>query len=417
LWGVAAPSALAQQSGNSFFRSRHVAVTERPQPAFDPETVRVGSLDVNSSLGLGARYSDNIYAQENGAVGDTVLTVAPQLTANTNWSVHALSAGLSAEHRSYVEQDTETATDSSAFVGGRLDVTRDFSFGGTVTGGRFTEQRNAPASQSNAAEPTEYAIFGAEVSADFQRDRIAVVARLGQSQNDFDDVAAFRDPTAPTVPVPRLDQDFRDHTQTYINGRASYATSPDLAVFVQGDVTEIDFDDRGSVANPDRDATRTNVQAGVDFEFGAPFRGDIAVGYIQEEKKSRVNADGLSVNATLKWFPTQLTTVTFSGLRSIYDPGLAQSATVTNTSLSVRGDHELLRNVLLFWEARGTQDEFQDIDRQDDRFDFSAGVGYKLNRNARIEAAFTRRSQDSSGVNRDRSFDENIIGVTLRLYP
>ena len=52
--------------------------------------------------------------------------------------------------------------------------------------------------------------------------------------------------------------------------------------------------------------------------------------------------------------------------------------------------------------------------------DFSAGLAYKLNRNARIEAAYTRRTQTSRGTNPAGLYDDatqNILGVSLRLFP
>ena len=61
---TAAPS-FAQDSENPFLRGRYTAVTERDQPEFDPEPMRVSTFDVLASLGVSAAYNDNIFATPN----------------------------------------------------------------------------------------------------------------------------------------------------------------------------------------------------------------------------------------------------------------------------------------------------------------------------------------------------------------
>ena len=140
---------------------------------------------------------------------------------------------------------------------------------------------------------------------------------------------------------------------------------------------------------------------------------------MKEEKDAaaRPDTNGMSVDGRLQWFPTQLTTVTFTGQRDIFDPGLVGSGSAYNTTFGVRVDHELRRNVLLFGEARSRTIDFQDIDRKDDQGEFGFGLGYKLNRRARLDLSYMMRTQDSGGALADRDFDQNILSAALVLYP
>jgi hypothetical protein len=119
--------------------------------------------------------------------------------------------------------------------------------------------------------------------------------------------------------------------------------NPDVAVFVQGRVSEIDF------GKSNRDTQRTTGQVGLSFELSSPWRGDIAVGVTREEKDAAAlrgaNFDGLSVDGRLQWFPTELTTVTFNANRFVFDPGLNIASTAAFAGGGVRIDHELRRNV------------------------------------------------------------------------
>ena len=142
---VAAP-AFAQDSENPFLRGRYVAVTERDQPEFDPEPLRVSTFDVLASVGLSAAYNDNILATPNNEVSDTILRAQPAVEARSNWTVHELSGGLSVDHKEYLDNGSESATDYDAFANGRLDVSRNFALSVVGNAGHRTEERYEAAS-------------------------------------------------------------------------------------------------------------------------------------------------------------------------------------------------------------------------------------------------------------------------------
>jgi hypothetical protein len=405
LAGAVAPVALAQSADNPFARGRYTAVTERSQSEFDPEAVRAGAFDIWSSLGLGLDYNSNIFAQpkdQDNDTEDTIYRVNPSIEARSNWSSHELSAGVSLDYSDYHRFETETVTTYNAFVNGRLDVLRTFQLTGQVTGAHLAEQRYEPGSSSNAAVPTEWDRLGANVGALWRTDRIQLEGTFGQTGEDYDTVA-----------------NYRDATETFLLGRGSYAISPDVAIFVQGRTSDIDYE------SSDRSGTRSTVQVGASFELQAPFRGEIAIGSVTEDKDSLAYQDTetLSVDANLMWFPTQLTTITFTGNSGIFDTGVVESPTTTATSFGVRADHELMRNVLLFGSIRNGKYVFESppppnqFDREDEFTDFEAGVGYKVNKRARFDVSYRFHTQSSSGVDADRDLEQHILGARLTIYP
>lgn len=412
LAGLIAPLAVAQTAGNPFVRNRFVAVQDRPQPAFDPVSRRVGAFLLDTSLGLGASYNDNIFGAETGAVEDTLLTATPRAGLRSTWSSHYLEFGAGAERREYTEQGDESTTDADGYISGRLDVLRDFSIGGTLNAAKVTEQRYAPSSVTGAAEPTNFDRAGGQLNANYRRDRILLRVNFGMNDFDYNDVDAVAG-----APAPVIDQDFRDFSESSVGGRVSYAWSPDVAFFVQGSLAESDYDDAAGLVS--RDGTRTTAQVGADFELSAPFRGDIAVGTFEDDRDSDLlpDVEGLSVNGRLLWFPTQLTTFTLTGSRGTFDPGLAQSATATSTSFGVRADHELRRNILVFGDVRTSTQEFESIDREDEILDLGLGLGFRINRNLRLDIGYALRSQSSSGLSADRDIDQNILSAGLRIFP
>ncbi len=399
LVALTAAPAFAQGSENPFLRGRYVAITERDQPEFDPEPLRVSTFDVLASVGLSAAYNDNILATPNNEVSDTILRAQPAVEARSNWTVHELSGGLSVDHKEYLDNGSESATDYDAFANGRLDVSRNFALSVGGNAGHRTEERYEAAS-FGVTDRAAYDYTGAFVRALYRVDRVQVEGTAGVTDDSFDQT---------------IQAQIRDNTTTYVNGRVSYAISPDFALFVQARRSELDYSDNT------RDGTRTTVDGGVNFELAAPFRGEIAVGSFEEDRDGSTlgKFDGINVAANVQWFPTQLTTVTFQANRGVADTGLLTAASAINTGVGVRIDHELLRNVLLFGRIRQETNEYQgvSIDREDEALSLGIGAAWKLNKNARVEVEYAARSQDSSGINAGPSLDQNVISIGLRLFP
>lgn len=414
LVGVAAPAAFAQKwtgkTDNPFYRSRYVGVTERQQPAYDPLPMHVGAFDLRSSLGLGAAYNDNIFATENNTVSDTILNITPRADLTSNWSSNAIGAGFMVNRQEYLDNDSESVTDYNAYLDGRLDVTRALSLGARVDGGKYSESRYAPSGTYNPTKPVRFDQFGETVNARYRFSRIQLDGDVGQTRYNYDNPPTILPGNIPGI----LDQGYRDRVDTNYHARASYAISPSIAVYLQGRYTDLNYG-----KSPTRDSNRTFYQLGTNFELAAPFRGDIAIGYVKENQDlaGAPDTSGLSVDGRLQWFVTQITNITFTGERTVFDPGLLNSSVAFNSNFGVHVDHELRRNIILFGDVGYGQLDFQDIDRKDKVTTFGVGAGYKVNRHARLDLAYTLRNQDSTGVDRDRSFDQNIVSLALKLYP
>src|SRR5689334_2885758 len=105
LAAVIAPTASAQD--NPFLRGRYTSVTERQQPEYDPEVIHVGSFDLSSSLAAGVETNDNVFFQQTGKEDDTVARISPAAEFRSTWSVHSLTAGITAERAEYADHDSE----------------------------------------------------------------------------------------------------------------------------------------------------------------------------------------------------------------------------------------------------------------------------------------------------------------------
>jgi len=394
---VASPTVASAQE-QPFLRGRYVEVTARDQPDYNPQSIRSGAFIITSSIGLSARQTDNVFAVADKRDSDTAVHITPRFEANSDWTTHELSVGGWIDHREYLNFKEENATDYNVFATGRIDATRDVQLRLGADYGHFTEERYAAAS-FGASEPASFDKASVFAQAVMSNDRFRIEGVVGASSDRYDQI------------IQRL----RDNNTTYLNARMSYAISPDIAVFLQGRQAELDY-----TAN-NRDGSQTTIDAGVNFELAAPFRGEVAVGNFTDDRKSPLFGDieGLNVRGNLKWFPTELTTLTFLANRGLIDPGLPVSASAVNTAFGVRVDHELLRNLLLFGDLRQESNSYEgsSIDREDSAVSFSAGGAYKMNRNMHLEFQLLSRSQESSGADAGPDINVNVISAGLRFFP
>lgn len=413
--GVMAATATAQ-SQNYYSREKYEAVLDRRQPAYDPEPIRLGAFIVNANADASVVYIDNVRASSTDKESDTIARLGVEVAARTNWSLHEVGAEVSAFRNEYMDSGDESSNNLLARVRGRLDVTRDVSIGAAVFAEDRTESRTDLANSVGLDRPIEFSRVGASMYANYQSDRFRWTNFVQVAEEDYEDGRQI----GSGIPI---DQDYRDNSETVLRSRLSYAVSPNLAVYTQAAAIDRSYDQAQFLGGDfrSRDSSGYTLTAGVDFELNALVRGDIAVGYLNEEKDDDYFEDvsGLSVDGRVQWFPTRLTTFGFTAGRRVVDIGVIDSPSALQTTFGARVDHELRRNVILSAAANVSSYEYQEIDRSDDVNDLSLTAAYKVNKRVHLEAFARHIGRDSSGVGvfGDPSYDVNQIGVGLKLYP
>jgi hypothetical protein len=410
-----APVAFGQ--GSDFFsRDKYESVRERVQPEFDPEPIRLGTFVVRSMGEAGLVSNDNVFATSGNEQSDIVARVGADVSGTTDWSVHALGFDASAYRNQYLDLSDESTTDLTARLRGRVDVTRAFSVGGAVFAEDRAEPRTDFVNAFGADRPIKYTRTGVQVDADYQSDRVRWNNRLAMSEENYEDSEALGTGL-------NIDQDYRDRKVTEGRSRLSYAVSPNLAVFGQGTFGQSEYDTTqifGGLPRS-RDSSGYTISGGVDFELTALVRGDIAVGYLNEDKDDDFFADvsGLSVDAQMEWFPTRLTTVNFNAGRRVVDTGAFDSPSAVETRFGAGVDHELRRNIILSGYAGISNYEYEEIDRKDDNLEFGAVATYKMNKRLHWEVFARNRDRDVSGtaVFGDPSYGQTQFGIGLKLFP
>lgn len=394
------------QTTDLFARDRALSVRDRPRPDYEALGIPLGGFTVFPRAQVDLEHNDNVYAVETGEESDSLVRFRPDVAVQSDWSRHALRFFARGSLSRFKDLKTENTNDWSAGGSGRIDVVRGTSIAAGGDYADLSEPRSASNTAVSAAEPIRFHQASAYLAGSRAAGRLKLSARGDFRTYDYDD--------GETVGGLPIDQDNRDRDIYSASARIDRALSPATAVFVQVTGNERSYDE-DSLATPARDSSGYEVLTGINFELGALSRGEVAVGYISQGYDNVVysDIDGFGARAQLEWFPTELTTVTASASRTIEDAGVLGSSGFLSTTAGLTVDHELLRNVILTAAVNYSNDDYNGIDRTDERYVASVGGTYLLNRNLGINLSASHLEQSSDGTLPGVNFDTNRLSISL----
>jgi len=387
---------------------RYTAVLERVQPGYIAPDIPLGSFRLAPSIGMTGIYDDNIFGTQNDRVADTFLRIQPEAQLQSQWSRNSLSVDAKGTIDQYLHRSTEDAADYSVTTRGVFDLDQATTLSTAVRAESDHQSRLSQDIFAQTVKPIYYTEqSGAMVlTHDFDKLRLSATGRVAR----FD----FRDGRLADGSI--SDQQPSDNMSYRVGMRASYAQTPSLAWFVSASYNIRRYR-VGTIETPKRDSQGYQLLAGVSFEPAALIRGSVGIGYIQQRFRLPfyTNIGGVDFDATIQFFPTQLTTVTLKGDRSVLDSGIPGSGGYLSTEGSIQIDHEWLRQLILSVSAGYQNNRFNNLDRTDDRISAEASATYRINRYASLKLDYARLDQSSHGTDRYRAFkdDRATIGLTL----
>jgi hypothetical protein len=393
----------------NFKRDRNISVRQRPHPGYEAIGLHEGAFMIWPKLSVTAEHTDNAFATTTGQVSDTIWHIAPEVDLTSNWTRNALQAYARSIINTYTETGGQNTTDYSIGALGRIDVLRTAQIDAGSDLSLITEPKTSAPAQG-LSHPNQYQLLSGFLSGAREFNRLRISGRFDVKNYQFLDREgnpSFKD---------------RDRTEIVYTGRADYAVSPDTALFVELSGNNHDYritSDPGHVFPDFHDRTSNGAQVlvGANFEISAATRGEVGVGYVASNYKDPAfrNISGFGARAQVEWFPTQLTTFTFTGSRTIEDAAIAGASGYLSTNLGVRADHELLRNVVVSATLGYGDDQYHSIDRHDERTTAGISATYLLNRSVGVTVGYDYFKQNSRGTAGSGEFDINKIGATVTL--
>lgn len=394
---------------SNFARDRNISVRARSHPGYEALGVRMGAFTAYPKVAVGAEYNDNIYAGSANTVDDVVWRVQPEVVAVSDWSRHSLQGYARGVINRYNDFDGENNSDYTVGTTGRLDITRRANVSAGAEYASLTEPRTSSSSPVLAAHPIEFDKTSGFIAAGQEFNRLKVSARVDYSKFDYQD--------GRTVGGVNVEQDDRDRTNTSLMARADYAVSPATAIFLEVAGNKRDYRLAKPAVALIRDSDGVQALAGANFELGAVVRGEVGIGYLRQSYDDPAFKDitGLGARAQVEWFPTELTTVTVNGSRTVEDSGIPGSSGYLSSNIGGQIDHELMRNVLVSGQVSYGKDEYEGVDRGDKRLNAGVSATYLMNRHVGLTVGYSYFDQKSDGLAATGDFKVNKVGASVTL--
>lgn len=391
-----------------FRREGALAVRERPQPLYDAVPYRIDGVEVMPRLSADTTYDSNIFAAPK-ARDDLILRLRPRMAASAVLGSLNVTSAVELDHREYLSQSSQSTTDVVFGLSGRYDISRDTQLYAGTRNGRRTEDRADPDSPLNLREPGQYDYVSGHLGAAHSFNRMRIAGRVGVEDRDYRD---GRDGIGNLV-----DQDFRSRALVTSDIAAEYAFSPDTSAFVNLSLNSRNYPAQ-ALLQPSRDSKGYRITAGASLKITKLMRGEIGLGYFQQDFESPAYATvkGLAARARLEYFMTPLFTWTLKANRGVEEASSIGTGAYVATSISLQADYELFRNLILSAGTSYEHDDFQDIDRRYDIWGATLATDYRLSPRYAMRFQYDFRDQDAAGAFPGREFARHrlMAGLTVQ---
>jgi hypothetical protein len=373
--------------------------------AYDPLGIRAGAFRIFPAADASISYDDNVYATKDGTDSDFIAVIGPEIDVQSDFSRHFVGFNVFSRVGRYFEETKEDYWDYGLGGTGRLDITQNNNLQAGFNVARLHDARDDPEDDATIAEsvrPVRYMNYDANLAYNHIFNRVTFRVTGIFDRNDYRQGAGTAD---------QNDRDRNIYTGLL---RVGYNVSPRINTFVEGLYAVQRRDVHRDSDGFERDSNGWGARTGVDVNFTDLLFGEAFVGYRTEyyDDSAFDTESGVNYGVNLTWLPTQLTTVSLTGGSDFQPTSNEDASSNFQTTVGLRVDHELLRNVLIGGEAGYVRSDFENTNVTDNRFDLAADITYLINRHFSVGAAygFTTRNSDDE----EDEFDRNLFTLRVR---
>ena len=372
---------------------------------YAPLGIRVGRFVWYPSVGVSSGYTTNSSATAGGS-GAGFAIVAPELLIRSDWARHAATLAFRGSYETF----TDNSPDDPA---AEVEATGRIDFADRWTGDLRSYYRygregaSDPNSPAGVDRPADTNAFGGAA---------ALNGALGRNVFTLEgtlDRSLYGSTTAGGAPV---DQGDRDNTLYGARLRLGYPLSGAVTPFVEGLVTRRQYDDTVDDNGLRRSSTGEGVRIGLALDRGPVTTGEIAFGYRREDfDDAALRAlSAFTVDGSLVWSPTELTTVT-TRLATTIDPSTdaASSGSIIYDG-SVDLAYAFRRNATANLTAGVKNQRFEGTGRDDWTYTVGVGTVWKVNRGLELAAGYVHEWLESSVAANDYTADTIRFDLRFR---
>ena len=378
-----------------------------------PIGTRIGSFLLFTEAEIGTILTDNVLGTPIPR-SDYAFEFAPNVRLESDWGRHFFSAEFDADRSWYNDFSVEDDKTYLALLKGRLDVTRRTHLGLELGKSQTQEGRNSISLTDIAGIQTNVQEEHITAAADHTFNRLTLKVEGSVAQYDYSDAGALGifDPTVNTF-IPQ--QDIRDYREDELTVKGTYELQPDLAVFVEGEISQEVYEQPISISGITRDSNGFAVLSGMTFAFSDAFFGEIGLGWGQQTSidESIAPIEGFLLNADIIWLPTPMTMVEFLTRSQVSTSTLVDSLGAIDRYYELSLQHAFWRYLVLGGYVSYEIADYAASTLVDERVKEGATAEYFFNPYFSIYARYEHT--DFMSTEELNNFNQNEVRIGMRI--
>ncbi|MCB9973460.1 MAG: outer membrane beta-barrel protein [Rhodospirillales bacterium] len=390
-------------------RNQELSVFLRSNPGLEPTGFDVGRFKVFPVLTAQAEHTDNLYASETNKENDTIYTLEPAISLESDFDRHQLNLTLTGEQTFHQKNIAENYTEYGIDLSSRYDLTENVALPLQLIYQQNTSRRGSPDDQ-DGLEPTKYETLTARTGALYS----------GQVL-EFGVTAQVADITYEDTPTALGLRNNQDRNRTETRGYAHFGLTRDrpLVPYLFGGYRSIKYDQAFDDSGYNRSADEGEGGVGARFSLSSLTQSQVQVGYahrnVDDPRLPAVNA--LTYLANIVWEPSTLLAFSLSGKRQLEETTLADLSASIDSTLNLSAIYEITPRIFVRPKLEFLQKDYKGLTTAKlERKNVGIDLNYKMNKNLWWSAKYEYITQkDKNNSPSIGNFDRNNFLVSLRL--
>ncbi len=371
--------------------------------------IKAGSFLILPVIELSAGYNTNPTHASPTGPASLYYVAAPELHVRSLWPSSSLTADITGSY-SYYQNGSFVPSLSTPYLNAKVDGTFDVS--------RYTKilfESRANVSTDNPGSPNILAGLAQLPLDTTLGGTLGVAQQLGRfdvSLKGTFDRSMYS--TAKLTDGETGNFDWRAFDQYAGILRLGYEIDPGLKPFVEVGEDARVHDSPVDINGQNRNSNGSSAKVGGDIKFSGSLTGEIAVGYLQRDYYAPLpNIGGATLDGSLLWQATALTTAKFTAASAVGESVLAGVSGAFSRDFNVEVDHALRTWLIAMAQVGYGHDNYVGLGRDDNRYFVSAGLTYKMNRDIQFKGT-VREDWLTSNVS-GAAYSATSFLLTMRL--
>jgi hypothetical protein len=397
-------------------------IKAKPKPVvelnpYDPVGIGVGSLRLTPFVETSTGYDSNpdrlSPTSTPPPTGSRLLRADAGFKLRSDWERDDLKADLRLGYVDYLDYQHASRPDGVGSFTGRYDVTRDTAIDVLGHFNLDTQRPGAPAISSGLPGVTvtnRPVIVSAGIAGGVTEkfNRLELSLRGAFDRTMYQD-AYYSDGST-------LNLASTDYNDYGVIGRAAYEISPSLKPFVEGTYDTRVHDSPVDPYGYYRDSNGLALRGGAEVKISDLLRGQASGGYAERNYQDvrLPQLRGPTVDASLIYTPTPLTTLTLRGATTLNETTLTGASGAISRMIGAELAHDLLRNLTVTALGSYFNNQYQGVSLVENGYTAGVRLDYKITRSIAFHASYSHERLGSNEAGDDYTANVFLVGLRFQ---